>query len=125
MSVDVFGLAATRDLGIGQKPARLAHYVDAVYPMVYPSHFGPGQYGLDDPDAEPGRTVTDALLFFEAGLTDTRARLVPWLQDFSLGHTYGPAEVRAQIEAARSLDTRGFLLWNPEGVYTSGVLSGS
>ena len=125
VSVDVFGLAATRDLGIGQKPARLAHYVDAVYPMVYPSHFGPGQYGLDDPDAEPGRTVTDALLFFEAGLTDTRARLVPWLQDFSLGHTYGPAEVRAQIEAARSLDTRGFLLWNPEGVYTSGVLSGS
>jgi hypothetical protein len=125
VSVDVFGLAATRDLGIGQKPGRLAHYVDAVYPMVYPSHFGPGQYGLEDPDAEPGRTVTDALLFFEAGLTDTRARLVPWLQDFSLGHTYGPAEVRAQIQAARSLDTRGFLLWNPEGVYASGVLSGS
>ena len=54
VSVDVFGLAATRDLGIGQKPERLARYVDAVYPMVYPSHFNPGEYGLADPNAEPG-----------------------------------------------------------------------
>ena len=61
VSVDVFGLAATRDLGIGQKPRRLAKYVDAVYPMVYPSHFNSGEYGLPDPDANPGRTVTDAL----------------------------------------------------------------
>ena len=36
VSLDLFGLAATRDLGIGQKPSRLARYVDAVYPMVYP-----------------------------------------------------------------------------------------
>jgi len=32
VSVDVFGLSATRDLGIGQNPARLAKYVDTVYP---------------------------------------------------------------------------------------------
>jgi hypothetical protein len=34
------------------------------------------------------------------------------------------ADVRAQVEAARSLGTRGFLLWNPEGLYTRGALSG-
>ncbi len=124
VSVDVFGLAATRDLGIGQKPHRLAPYVDAVYPMVYPSHFNPGEYGLDDPNANPGQTVTDALLYFEADLRGSKARLVPWLQDFSLGRAYTKADLQAQVDAARSLDTRGFLLWNPLGVYTPDALSG-
>ena len=123
MSVDVFGLAATRDLGIGQKPQRLARYVDAVYPMVYPSHFNAGEYGLPDPSAKPGQTVTDALLFFETALNGTNARLVPWLQDFSLGRTYTAADVRAQVDAVRTLDARGFLLWNPLGLYTTSALS--
>jgi len=123
ISVDVFGLAATRDLGIGQKPERLARYVDAVYPMVYPSHFNPGEYGLADPNANPGQTVTDALLYFEAALRGSKARLVPWLQDFSLGRTYTTADLQAQVDAARSLDTHGFLLWNPVGLYTRGALS--
>ena len=57
VSTDLFGLAATRDLGIGQVPKRIAKYVDAIYPMVYPSHYGCGEYGLDDPNAAPGRTV--------------------------------------------------------------------
>ena len=123
VSVDVFGLAATRDLGIGQRPYRLARHVDAVYPMVYPSHFNSGEYGLPDPSANPGQTVTDALLFFETAMRGSGARLVPWLQDFPLGRTYTAADLRAQVEAARSLDTRGFLLWNPVGVYTSTALS--
>ena len=42
VSVDVFGLSATRDLGIGQSPRRLSKIVDAIYPMVYPSHYGLG-----------------------------------------------------------------------------------
>jgi hypothetical protein len=124
LSVDVFGLAATRDLGIGQKPARLAPYVDAIYPMVYPSHFNPGEYGLADPSANPGQTVTDALLYFETAMRDSKARLVPWLQDFSLGRAYTTADLQAQVDAARSLDTRGFLLWNPLGLYTPQALSG-
>ncbi len=125
VSLDLFGLAATRDLGIGQKPSRLARYVDALYPMVYPSHFNSGEYGLTDPSANPGTTVTDALLYFESALKGRKARIVPWLQDFSLGRTYGYADVRAQIDAARSLGTKGFMLWNPFGVYTTEALSSS
>jgi hypothetical protein len=52
----------------------------------------------------------------------TKAQLIPWLEDFSLGRTRTPDEVRAQIEAARSYQARGFLLWNPSGVYTQEVL---
>src|SRR5215470_1078498 len=49
VSVDVFGLSATHDLGIGQLPRRISRYVDAMYPMVYPSHYNPGEYNLPDP----------------------------------------------------------------------------
>src|SRR5215210_407854 len=122
VSVDVFGLSATRDLGIGQMPRRLSRYVDAVYPMVYPSHYGPGEFNLPDPNAVPADTVTHSLLDFQAALEGRRAHLVPWLQDFSLGRTYTLDDVRAQVQAARSSKADGFLLWNAEGLYNASAL---
>jgi hypothetical protein len=123
VSADVFGLAATHDLGIGQVPRRVAPYVDALYPMVYPSHFGSGEYGIQEPDAYPGRTVARALLDFRRQLKGKHMTLIPWLQDFSLAHQYGLIEVTDQIAAARRQHTAGFLLWNPEGLYTREALS--
>ena len=55
VSTDVFGLAATRDLGIGQFPKRISKYVDAVYPMVYPSHYGPASTGSTIRTPRPAR----------------------------------------------------------------------
>jgi hypothetical protein len=122
VTADVFGLAATRDLGIGQLPKRIGKYVDALYPMTYPSHYSKGEYGIDDPNAAPGETVLNSLSHFRRELRGTKAELVPWIQDFSLGRTYTLAEVQAQIDAARLSDARGYLLWNPLGIYTQGAL---
>jgi hypothetical protein len=124
VSADVFGLSATRNMGIGQDPARLARHLDAIYPMVYPSHFGAGEYNLADPNAAPGRTVALALADFAVALTGQKVRLVPWLQDFSLGREYTLDDVRLQILAARDASAEGFLLWNPAGVYTADALAG-
>jgi hypothetical protein len=123
VSADLFGLAATHDLGIGQVPKRIAGYLDAIYPMVYPSHFSSGEYGITDPDAYPGRTVARALFDFRRQVKG-RAALIPWLQDFSLDHRYGLIEVTDQIAAARRQHARGYMLWNPEGVYTRDALAG-
>jgi len=123
VSVDLFGLSATRDLGVGQVPRRLARYVDAIYPMVYPSHYRSGEHGLDDPSSEPGLTVSRSLLHFQRELRGRKVRLIPWLEDFSLGRTRTPDEVRAQIDAARNSGASGYLLWNPVGEYTEGMLS--
>jgi hypothetical protein len=122
VSVDVFGLSATRDLGIGQLPRRVSRYVDAVYPMVYPSHYNPGEYGISDPNAVPGETVDRSLQDFQRALEGRKARLTPWLQDFSLGRTYTIEDVLSQVAAARGQHTGGFLLWNPEGLYNASVL---
>lgn len=124
IGADVFGLTATRNMGIGQQPKKIGKYVDTIYPMVYPSHFGPGEYNLPDPNAQPGRTVGLALRDFDAQLRGLDTRLVPWLQDFSLGRTYTIDDVREQIQAARDAGTQGFMLWNAAGVYSSGALGG-
>ena len=123
VSAAVFGLSATRDLGIGQVPRRIAPHVDAVYPMTYPSLFGPGELGLTDPSATPGETVSLALGDFRRALRGDATLLVPWVQDFTLSRPFGSDQVRAQIEAARLAGAKGYMLWNPEGVYSSGVLS--
>ena len=56
-------------------------------------------------------------------MAGTQARLVPWLQDFSLGRTYTAADVAAQVAAARRAQTGGFMLWNAAGLYTPGALA--
>jgi hypothetical protein len=123
VSVDVFGLSATRDLGIGQSPRRLAKIVDAIYPMVYPSHYGSGEYGLQSPASVPGRTVGRSLRDFRRQMRRGKAQLVPWLEDFSFSGTTTLEHVQEQIRAARRWRSGGFLLWNPSGVYTEGALT--
>jgi hypothetical protein len=123
VSAAVFGLSASRDMGIGQIPRRMAPSVSAVYPMTYPSLFGPGELGLSDPSAAPGATVSLALRGFRRSVRGTDALLVPWVQDFSFSRTFGLEQVKAQIEAARLAGAKGYLLWNAEGIYTDGALA--
>jgi hypothetical protein len=123
VSADLFGLAATRDLGVGQSPKRLGRHLDAIYPMVYPSHYVPGEYHLTDPEAFPGRTVEASLGDYKNAVRGMNVRIVPWLQDFSLSRTYGLDEVTDQVTAARRANANGFMLWNPLGVYTQEALS--
>ena len=123
LSVDVFGLSATRDLGIAQFPRRIAPFVDSIYPMVYPSHYVSGEYNIIDPDSRPGTTVAYSLRDFRSKLTGRKAVLIPWLQDFSLGRTYTLADVQDQIQAARLEHVKGFMLWNASGLYTVRALS--
>jgi hypothetical protein len=122
VGADVFGLAANHNLGIGQVPRKIARYVDTISPMAYPSHYTPGEYNIDDPNASPGPTVFNTLKDFHRSLRGRKAVLVPWLQDFSLGRDYTFEDVKAQVNAARNMRTAGFLLWNPEGVYTKDAL---
>jgi hypothetical protein len=122
VSADVFGLSASRDLGIGQAPKRIGKVLDAIYPMVYPSHYNPGEFDLIEPEAFPYATVVHSLLDFNRQTRGENVRIVPWLQDFSLKVNYGPEQVGEQIDAARAMHAKGFLLWNPTGLYTPGAL---
>lgn len=119
---DIFGLvcSATTDMGIGPKLEEMAAHLDYVAPMVYPSHYWKGSYGIPNPNAAPYETVHASLRHAlerleKAGL---KTKIIPWLQDFSLGYPYGEAEVRAQIKAARDLGIEEYMMWNPANQYT-------
>jgi hypothetical protein len=122
VGADLFGLAANQNLGIGQVPRKIGKYLDTISPMAYPSHYGPGEYDLPDPNASPGPTVFRTLKDFRRSLRGRKAVLVPWLQDFSLYRDYTFEDVIAQVDASRRAGTAGFLLWNPEGTYTEDAL---
>jgi hypothetical protein len=123
VSADVFGLSASRDLGIGQIPRKIGTELDAIYPMVYPSHYNPGEYDLLEPEAFPYATVVHSLRDFNQQTRGEKVRIVPWLQDFTIKYSYGLEQVGEQIDAARAMHAKGFLLWNPTGEYTTNALA--
>ena len=119
VSAAVFGLSATRDLGIGQVPRWISKDADSLSPMSYPVLYGKGELGLESPAAQPGETVFRTLTDFRRQVKGSRAQLVPWVQDWD----YAPQEVLAQIAAARLQGAKGYLLWNPYGLYTKAALA--
>ncbi len=109
----VFGIAATRPERIAQDIPAMSEHVDYVAPMVYPSHWGPGEYGVEDPESQPYDITARSLMDFQdLAQENGRTEVIPWLQAFSPGVEYGPYEVRAQIEAAEDVGVDSFLLWN-------------
>lgn len=130
-AADVFGWAASsqNDVGIGQHWEAISNVVDYLCPMMYPSHYGPGNYGYAVPDAHPygviDRGIKDSI---ERNLNiETPGTLRPWIQDFTAtwvrGYIrYGEAELRAQIEALKANGVDEYLLWNAGNSYTSSAL---
>lgn len=122
-TADVFGVTTSfrRDIGIGQLWETFIDVVDVALPMVYPSHYWEWSFGYDHPNAYPYEVVyaalRDALRRSEA--VDGAGMTRPWLQDFTLGApAYGPAEVRAQIQATYDVGLREWILWNPSTRYS-------
>jgi hypothetical protein len=131
VSADVFGLtpSVSDDMGIGQKWSELASEIDVISPMIYPSHYGSGVFGVEHPDLQPYRIVRQALSdsldkndqLLKEGKQPAAVR--PWLQDFTAAwvkphQPYGKEEVLSQIQAAKELGIEEYLLWNSSCTYT-------
>jgi hypothetical protein len=116
LGIDVFGLAADHNLGIGQNVARIGKHVDVISPMLYPNHYGPGELGIIDPNADPSSTVALSMGTFRQQLIDSpKVKIRPWLQDFG---GYGLAQIRAQTNAADRQGSAGWMLWDAAMDYT-------
>ncbi len=126
-TLDVFGMTTSSndDLGIGQNWDDLVRLADVLLPMVYPSHYPRGAYGIRYPNADPYRIVRRALepaIQRSAGIPGA-ARIRPYLQAFTLRRPrYNATEVRAQIRAVEDLGLTDWVLWNARGVYPPGAL---
>ena len=113
VSADVYGMVIDSEIDqkiVGQNYVEMSKYLDYISPMIYPSHYGPYNYNIPVPDAEPYQLVLTALQSSKqvlAGVLNTtvsgnemqeytteelaalepmediRAQVRPWLQDFT------------------------------------------
>ena len=137
VSADVFGTVIDRETDaaiVGQDYRAMAEHLDYICPMIYPSHYNDGVYGLEHPDLQPYETVRAALQASADSLAgipegEKRAEVRPWLQDFTatwldVHQTYGAEQLRQQAEAVYDSGCTEWLLWNAKNVYTAdGLLS--
>ncbi len=124
-TIDVFGMttSARGSMGIGQYWEDFIGLADAVLPMVYPSHYSRGDYGIPFPNAEPYETVRRALIpaIERSEPFENAGRIRPFLQSFSIrGVVYRAHEIREQIRAVEELGLTDWVFWNARGVYQPG-----
>jgi hypothetical protein len=123
-TADVFGLVTTvrGALEVAQDWEKLAPVTDVLLPMVYPSHYPRGSFGLARPNAEPYRVVHVAVRRARERNVALGVRgaehVRPWLQAFSLGQPpYGAEELRQQKQAVYDAGYDGWVLWHPGSKY--------
>lgn len=132
----IIGSEVDRD-NTGQNYGVLAGIVDNLCPMIYPSHYANGTFGLSVPDANPYQTIEGAMKRSDEELALALQNAVsgndvevpleqgvirPWLQCFTAtwveGHiSYDSEQVRAQIQAVYDAGCEEFFLWNASNRY--------
>jgi hypothetical protein len=117
LGASVFGIAAHSPQDVAQDIPAMAAVTDYIAPMVYPSHWGPGEHGVDQPESQPHAIVLKSVQEFVRLTKDSGTAVIPWLQAFSLAKPYGPTEVQAQIAASAEAGAPSFLLWDPACTY--------
>ncbi|MFC5651495.1 putative glycoside hydrolase [Paenibacillus solisilvae] len=133
VSVDIFGYAASVPAaeGIGQDFVKISKNVDVISPMVYPSHYSTGWFGVKDPDKNPYATIKGSMVDTHKKLDPIgsfKPIIRPWIQDFTAswlgkGHyiPYTKTEVNAQIKALKDTNVEEYLLWNAGNKYSPGT----
>lgn len=136
VAADVFGaiMGGGQDSdSVGQSYGDMAKNLDYICPMIYPSHYGDGNFGIEHPDTQPYDTILAALKKSSTDLKnyeadgEHQAVVRPWLQDFTASYLknyipYGDAEIRAQIQAVYDAGYDEWILWSAACKYHWGGL---
>lgn len=126
ISADIYGQvgSSSDDMSLGQFWEAVSSEVDYVSPMMYPSHYGKGVYGLEIPDANPYKTIYHSTKdsINRNNNISSPAIIRPWIQVFTAtwvkGHIhYGPKEVKEQIKAMKDLGVDEYILWSATNKY--------
>lgn len=134
ISADVYGTVIDSAIDqeiVGQDYVAMASHLDYICPMVYPSHYANGVYGIPIPDAQPYDTVKAAMKAANEQLSvlpkEERAINRVWIQAFTAGWvdghiSYGQKEIRQQIQGAYEAGYDEWILWNAAVNYKRNTL---
>lgn len=123
LGADIFGIVGWQGgydaKTTGQKIECIAPYLDVIYPMGYPSHFGPGFGGHKNPADEPYYFTWKTAQYFVNYSRGTGVAIRPWLQAFMYRVTipYNGDYIYQQMKGAFDAGGDGFVLWNAGNGY--------
>jgi hypothetical protein len=124
LSADIFGYVCwnLNDTYIGQMLEALAPHLDYLSPMLYPSGFQYGIPGYRIPVKNPYEIIYLSLKRAQERTLLTSIRFRPWLQafrDYAFDkRCFKEKEIRDQIDAVEKFGSHGWMLWNPQNVYS-------
>lgn len=124
IGTDLYGFNSWYRMGnwIGQNIEMVSHYVDAISPMYYPSHF-PRDFLKDLAYFNRARTIYKEGSLRSSFITEGRSVIRPYVQAFLLGGELEFEEPEysdyliQQIEGAAEGFASGFTLWNNSNRY--------
>ena len=121
ISVDVFGRTVNKaDDIIGQNINAMSKFVSSVNPMLYPTLWNSGEFGLESPKDKPYEIVQRSLASMKLFTAEVPhfPTVRPWYQTGEMeGKNYGRAETQAQIQAGHDEKVNDWFLWETEGKY--------
>jgi hypothetical protein len=120
LSADLFGrIVYNQNDYIGQKVEVFAPFMDAIYPMLYPSHYTGDKQRM----SAPGETVKEGTLKGLNRVEKGKVAVQPYIQAFPYNIQHAKVKldkyVQLQIKAVEETDARGWVAWNPNGDYSS------
>ncbi len=118
MQIDIFGeVSYAPSMRIGQDIGRFAPELDAVCPMLYPSHFEPHEQTWKT----PYRTVHGALTALDRQIKKNPIPVYAYIEPFNYRHKMSDAErgtyLEAQLQAVLDSNAQGFYVWSVGNYY--------
>lgn len=113
LQIDIFGeVSYAPSIRIGQDMRLFAAEIDAVCPMLYPSHFEPYR----ETAKAPYETVNAAILALERQTKHHPIPIYPFIEHFNYRYRMTEAEraayFEAQLEAVLNSSAQGFYVWS-------------
>jgi hypothetical protein len=124
LSADIFGYVCwnLNDTSVGQTLEDLMPHLDYISPMLYPSGFQYGIPGYRIPTFHPYEIVFLSLKKAQERTSLSPLRFRPWLQafrDYAFDRRFfKEREIREQIDGVEQFGSHGWLLWNPQNIYS-------
>lgn len=119
LQTDIFGIVAMRPgLAIGQDARLFAHTVDALCPMVYPSHYDP----QPTPSQQPYKTVYSSIAALKKQLVGhPNTKVYAYIELSNYRYPMTPAQrvtyIKAEIKAALDAGADGWYAWSAANQY--------
>ncbi|OGT47047.1 MAG: hypothetical protein A3E83_04185 [Gammaproteobacteria bacterium RIFCSPHIGHO2_12_FULL_41_20] len=120
LQVDVFGITSFgASVHIGQNLQLFSQSMDAICPMVYPSHYFPYR----EHSEKPYETITDSLRRIKAQFGGNPPfKIYPYIEVYNFRYPSLSGQkllnyIRAEIRAVQDSGVDGFYVWSPHNKY--------